>query len=177
MIYSYLLLDLWGSPWQELQAFQPVWWISSPRLGNFSRLTTWPTESCHVTQQLTNEQPRFGRHDTADEDLNNTLQRQCTENSKQIFPEMKHTCCCERFLYIPIPTIGLPIVLQENRWGGPIAEIYKSLTDTWMRKLELRGHAVSYLGGHKSDFLCSSIADPWHFGVDPDPDPRIHAPD
>jgi hypothetical protein len=65
---------------------------------------------------------------TAADHLNNTLQRQYTENSKQIFPEMKHTCCCERFLYIP--TIGLPIVLQENRWGRPIAEIYKSLTDT-----------------------------------------------
>jgi hypothetical protein len=22
-----------------------------------------------------------------------------------------------------------------------------------------------------------SVADPWHFGVDPDPDPRIHASD
>jgi hypothetical protein len=28
-----------------------------------------------------------------------------------------------------IPTIGLPIVMQENL-GGPIVEIYKSLTDT-----------------------------------------------
>ncbi len=25
--------------------------------------------------------------------------------------------------------------------------------------------------------VCSSVADPWHFGVDPDPDPRIHASD
>ncbi len=23
----------------------------------------------------------------------------------------------------------------------------------------------------------TSVADPWHFGVDPDPDPRIHASD
>jgi hypothetical protein len=23
----------------------------------------------------------------------------------------------------------------------------------------------------------ASVADPWHFGVDPDPDPRIHASD
>ncbi len=23
----------------------------------------------------------------------------------------------------------------------------------------------------------SSVADPWHFGVDPDPDPRIHTSD
>ncbi len=25
--------------------------------------------------------------------------------------------------------------------------------------------------------LQNSVADPWHFGVDPDPDPRIHASD
>ncbi len=25
--------------------------------------------------------------------------------------------------------------------------------------------------------LFTSVADPWHFGVDPDPDPRIHASD
>jgi hypothetical protein len=25
--------------------------------------------------------------------------------------------------------------------------------------------------------ISSSVADPWHFGVDPDPDPRIHASD
>jgi hypothetical protein len=26
-------------------------------------------------------------------------------------------------------------------------------------------------------FLVSSVPDPWHFGVDPDPNPRIHASD
>ncbi len=30
--------------------------------------------------------------------------------------------------------------------------------------------------GHWST-MPSSVADPWHFGVDPDPDPRIHASD
>ncbi len=25
--------------------------------------------------------------------------------------------------------------------------------------------------------LQTNVADPWHFGVDPDPDPRIHASD
>jgi hypothetical protein len=31
----------------------------------------------------------------------------------------------------------------------------------------------------KNSCLCTSVADPWHFGVDPDPDldPRIHASD
>jgi hypothetical protein len=28
-----------------------------------------------------------------------------------------------------------------------------------------------------SEFAESSVADPWHFGVDPDLDPRIHASD
>jgi len=35
-----------------------------------------------------------------------------------------------------IPTIGLPILLQENMW--PHSGIYKSLRDTWMWKLGLR---------------------------------------
>jgi hypothetical protein len=26
-------------------------------------------------------------------------------------------------------------------------------------------------------YIETSVADPWHFGVDPDPDPRIHASD
>ncbi len=29
-----------------------------------------------------------------------------------------------------IPTISLPILLQENRWIGPIVGIYKSLAET-----------------------------------------------
>ncbi len=51
-----------------------------------------------------------------------TMQRQYTENSKQIFPEMKlrglvpnsYIHVSVRDLYIH--TIGLSIVLQENRW-------------------------------------------------------------
>ncbi len=30
---------------------------------------------------------------------------------------------------------------------------------------------------HISTYPTNSVADPWHFGVDPDPDPRIHASD
>jgi hypothetical protein len=64
-----------------------------------------------------------------------TLQRQYTENSKQIFPEMKLRVASPRFynhvsvsdLYIT--TIGLPILLQENI-GGPIVGIYKTLINT-----------------------------------------------
>jgi hypothetical protein len=60
------------------------------------------------------------------------LQRQCTKNLKQIFQEMKlrglspnsyiHVSVSDLF----IPTIGLPIVLQENR--RPLVGIIKSLT-------------------------------------------------
>jgi hypothetical protein len=59
-----------------------------------------------------------------------TLQRHCTENSKQIFPEMKlvpNSYICERFT-VYIPTIGQPILLQRER-----------------------GRTVSFLGIHKSD--------------------------
>ncbi len=28
---------------------------------------------------------------------------------------------------------------------------------------------------HEFDGVESSVADPWHFGTDPDPGPRIHA--
>ncbi len=50
-----------------------------------------------------------------------TLQRQYTENSKQIFPEMKlcglNTIPIFMVLWaINISTIGLPILLQENMW-------------------------------------------------------------
>jgi hypothetical protein len=63
-----------------------------------------------------------------------TLQRQNTEISKQIFPEKEYRGLGPNFhihasvsdLYIP--TIGLPIMLEEI--FSPILELYKSLTDT-----------------------------------------------
>ncbi len=63
-----------------------------------------------------------------------TLQRQFTENSKQIFPEIKlRGLSPNSYFYVSvsdlyIPTIGLPILVQENRCVG----IYKSVTDAWM---------------------------------------------
>ncbi len=56
------------------------------------------------------------------------LQRQYTENLKQIFPEMKlHGLSPYSYIYVSvsdlyIPRINLPILLQENRWtdGGNI---------------------------------------------------------
>jgi hypothetical protein len=60
-----------------------------------------------------------------------TLQRDYTENSKQIFPEMKlRGLSPNSYIHVSvsdlyIPRIDLPILLQENRWT-----IYKVLTDT-----------------------------------------------
>ncbi len=66
-----------------------------------------------------------------------------TENSKHIFPEMKQRSLAPNYYIritvsdLNIPTIGLPILLPEIL-GGPIVEIYKSSTDTWMWKLGQR---------------------------------------
>ncbi len=63
------------------------------------------------------------------------LQRHSIENSKQIFPEKELHSLSPSFLIhvsvsdLHIPTIGLPILLQENMWTVP-GNIYKSLTDT-----------------------------------------------
>jgi hypothetical protein len=81
------------------------------------------------------------------------------ENWKQIYPEEElreqqsqfpHSCVCERFIYIP--TIDLPILLQEI--CGPILGIYKSLTDTWMWEFGRR--KIPRKGIHKWDFRCSA---------------------
>ncbi len=47
--------------------------------------------------------------------------------------QFPHSCVCEQ-LYIP--TMGLPVLLEGI--CGLILGIYKSLKDTWMRKLGLR---------------------------------------
>ncbi len=65
------------------------------------------------------------------------LQRHYTENSKQTFPEKElrgglspssynHVSVCDLY----IPTIGLPILLQENRWTDR-GKICKLLTYTY----------------------------------------------
>ncbi len=72
-----------------------------------------------------------------------TLQRNNTENSKQIFPEKELHGHSPNFRIhvslndLCIPTIGLPILLQGNMWTDPIG-VFRSLTDTWMWKLRLR---------------------------------------
>jgi hypothetical protein len=75
----------------------------------------------------------FGKPDGA------ALQRHNTENSKQIFPEKKlcgsspncHLHVSVSDLYTSTPTIGLPILLQENVWTNPgnTVQLHKSPTD------------------------------------------------
>ncbi len=55
---------------------------------------------------------------------------------------------------VPIPTFMF--LFCSRKIGGPIVGKYKSLTETWMWKLGL-SRAVSFLGVHKSDFLCSAV--------------------
>jgi hypothetical protein len=52
------------------------------------------------------------------------IPRKGISRSPSQFP---HSCVCERIIY-SIPTIGLPILLEEI--CGPILGLYKSLTDT-----------------------------------------------
>jgi hypothetical protein len=76
------------------------------------------------------------------------LQRQNTEISKQIFPEKEYRGLSPNFhihasvsdLYIP--TIGLPILLEEI--CRPILGLYKSLTDTW--NVEIGAEAALFPG-------------------------------
>ena len=61
---------------------------------------------------------------------------------------------CERFIHIFPRSVCL---FCCRKIGGPIVEIYKSLTQIWMCKLGLRPRIVSFLGVNvqKSDFICS----------------------
>jgi hypothetical protein len=52
-----------------------------------------------------------------------------------------------------IPTIGLPILLQEKKWTDRV-NLY--IAHSYINeKLERRGREASFRGVHKSDFLCS----------------------
>jgi hypothetical protein len=83
-----------------------------------------------------------------------TLQRHNTKNSKQKFPEKElrdhnpNSYIHVSVSHLYIPTIGLPILLQENRWGL-IVGIYRSLKDTLMWKMGLRPRKIPFLGKHK----------------------------
>ncbi len=71
-----------------------------------------------------------------------TLQRHSTENSKHVHVSVSDLC---------IPLIGLPILLQENRWA-----------ERGMWKLGLRHRAIPFLGIHK--FKLRSVERGWGVG-------------
>jgi hypothetical protein len=89
------------------------------------------------------------------------LQRYNTENSKQIFPEKELRGLFLNFhIHEPvsdlyIPTIGLPILLQVNKWTDPgyiyinRSQIHECGNWDWVR-------AIPFLGIHKWDFRCSA---------------------
>ncbi len=86
------------------------------------------------------------------------LQRQNAENLKQIFPEKEYRGLSPNFhihvsvseLYIP--TIGLPVLLEEI--CRLILGIYKSLKDTWMWNCGV-GRAIPRKGIYKWNCRCS----------------------
>ncbi len=86
----------------------------------------------------------------------------CTENSKQIFPEMKlHGLVLNFCIHVSasdlcIPTIGPPTMLYCV--CGPIVAIYKSLTDIYECIHWEQGHAVSFLEIFVSYFRYSALA-------------------
>ncbi len=86
-----------------------------------------------------------------------TLQRQYTENLKQIFPKIKLSGFSPHsYIHLYIPTVGLPILLQENmctEWSEYINPSQKHECGNWDC-----GRAVSFLRVHTSDFLCSVLS-------------------
>jgi hypothetical protein len=119
----------------------------------------WPLlkHKCYtVYQYLASEQPV--RHVLCS--FHHTLQRYNTENSKQKKWNCAATVPIPTFMflwaiYMYIPKIGLPILLQDNRWTerGNIC-IDRSQTHEWGNRVW--GLAIPFLGIHKSEFLCNA---------------------
>ncbi len=67
------------------------------------------------------------------------LQMHCTENLKQIFPEMKLRGLVPNFyVHVSVSDLYISMIgpqMQYRKTGGPIVGLYKSLTDTCMQKL------------------------------------------
>jgi hypothetical protein len=65
-----------------------------------------------------------------------TLQMHYTENSKQIFPEIKLRGLVPNFyIHVSVSNLYIPTIgpqMQYSKIGRPIVAIYKSLTDTLM---------------------------------------------
>jgi hypothetical protein len=90
---------------------------------------------------------------------NYTLQRHCTENSKQIFSETKlrglvpYLCFFELFIYSHDRSFYFAAKI-----GGPIAREYINFSQIHESGNWERGRAVSFLEIHKSDLLGSVFA-------------------
>jgi hypothetical protein len=80
------------------------------------------------------------------------LQRHCTENWKQIFPGKKLRGLVPNS-YIHVS--GSDLYIPSSKIGGPIVGIYKSREVHECGNWE-QGRAVSFLGTHKSDLVCSA---------------------
>jgi hypothetical protein len=78
-----------------------------------------------------------------------TLQMHCTENKKQIFPEMKLRGLVSTFyIHVSVSELYSPSIdpqMQYSKIGGPIVGIYKSLTQTHECRNWERRRAVSFL--------------------------------
>ncbi len=87
-----------------------------------------------------------------------TLQRQYTAISKHKFSEMKLRGLCPNSTFMFLWAIYIfprsVCLFCCRKIGGPIVEIYKSFTEHECGNQDLR-RAVSFLGVHKSVFLCS----------------------
>ncbi len=78
------------------------------------------------------------------------LQRHCTENSKQILPEMKLSgLFTNSYIHVSVSDLYIPTIgpqTQYSKIGRPIMGIYKSLTDTWVWKFGTRPR--SFISGN-----------------------------
>ncbi len=81
---------------------------------------------------------------------NYSLQMHCTENLKQIFPEMKlRGLVLDFYFHVSVSDLYIPLIVLQTQYskiGGPIVGIYKLLRDTWMQKLGTKPH--SFISGN-----------------------------
>jgi hypothetical protein len=79
--------------------------------------------------------------------LNAALQMHCTENLKQIFPEMKLRGLVPNFyIHVSVSDLHIPMIGPQTQYSkiGPIGGISTSLTDT----LKLRTRPRSLISGN-----------------------------
>ncbi len=85
-----------------------------------------------------------------------TLQRHCTENSKQIFPEMKlRGLVPNSYIHVTVSDLYIPRISKIG--GNPAEWSWEYINPLQIKECGNweRGHAVSFLGIHKSDLLWS----------------------